>query len=221
VTRIVVAYRPCTQKAKGLKTVYQQHLRYIQSRGLQTHPVTMFDTNLSKQIKEWQGAGERIVLVIDVKGHPLHNNVYQQLQERRTKMDDFSHKCWGPKAPYTHPSGKSPIDGAYKSPEVEIVHLCMLMFAESPGNHRSLCFDISTRSLLGKIRYKVCRPVSRRLVTSQTDSVRRYNDIVCKQFLIHRIVERLDAVDKMTRYCRYPLPGSLRAMIIKLYKQMT
>jgi hypothetical protein len=136
-------------------------------------------------------------------------------------MDEFSHKCWGPKAPYTHPSGKSPIDGAYKSPEVEIVHLCMLTFAESPGNHRSLFFDISTCSLLGEFRYKVCRPVSQRLVTSQTDSVRRYNDIVRKQFKIHRIVERLDAVDKMTRYCGYPLPGWLRAMIIKLYKQMT
>ena len=136
-------------------------------------------------------------------------------------MEEFSHKCWGPKAPHTHPAGKSPIDGAYKSPEVEIVHICMLTFAESPGNHRSLCFDISTRSLLGKFRFKVCRPVSRRLVMSQTDSVRRYNEIVQEQFEIHRIVERLDGVDKMTRYCGYPLPGWLRAMIIKLNKQMT
>jgi hypothetical protein len=56
---------------------------------------------------------------------------------------------------------------------------------------------------------------------SQTDSVRRYNEIVQEQFKIHRIVERLDAVDKMTCYCGYPSPGWLRAMIIKLYKQMT
>jgi len=156
----VVAYRPCARKTKGLTTVYQQHLRYIQSHGLQTDPVAMFDTNLSKQIKEWQGAGERIVLVINVNGHPLHNNLYRQLQERKTEMEEFSHKCWGPKAPHTHPAGKSPIDGAYKSPEVEIVHICMLTFAESPGDHRSLCFDISTRSLLGKFRFKVCQPVS-------------------------------------------------------------
>lgn len=111
-------------------------------------------------------------------------------------MDKFSHKCWGPKAPYTHPAGKSPIDGAYKSPEVEIVHLCMLTFAESPGDHRSLCFNISTRSLLGKFRFKVCWPVSRRLVTSQPELIRRYNEIVREQFEIHRILKRLDAVDK-------------------------
>jgi hypothetical protein len=34
-------------------------------------------------------------------------------------------------------------------------------------------------------------------------------------------VERMEAVDKMTRYCGYPSPGWLQAMIIKLYKQMT
>jgi hypothetical protein len=28
-------------------------------------------------------------------------------------------------------------------------------------------------------------------------------------------------VDKITRYCGYPSPGWLQAMIIKLYKQMT
>ncbi len=34
VTRIVVAYQPCARKVEGLKTVYQQHVQYIQARGL-------------------------------------------------------------------------------------------------------------------------------------------------------------------------------------------
>ena len=50
VTKIVVAYRPCNRQAKGLKTVYQQHPRYIQSRGLKTDPVSLFNMDLSKQI---------------------------------------------------------------------------------------------------------------------------------------------------------------------------
>jgi hypothetical protein len=104
---------------------------------------------------------------------------------------------------------------------VEIVNLSMLNFAESPGNHRSLLFDISTHSLLGEFRYKICHPVSRQLVTSQADSVKRYNEIVREQFEIHRIVERMDAVDKMTKYCGNPSPRWLCLMIIKLYKQMT
>ena len=96
----------------------------------------------------------------------------------------------------------------------------MFTFAESPGDHRSLCFDISTQSLLGKFRYNVCRPVSRRLVTSQQSLVTRYNEIVRDQFELHRIVERLDTVDRMMRYCGNPSPSWLCAMIIKLYKQM-
>jgi hypothetical protein len=141
--------------------------------------------------------------MINVNGHPLHNNLYRQLRERRTEMEEFSHKCWGPKAPHTHPANKSPIDGAYKCPEVEIVNLCMLTFVEIPDNHRSLCFDISTRSLLGKFRYKICWPVSRRLVLSQQSWVNRYNKIVQEQFEIHCIVERVTAVDRMTQYCGY------------------
>ncbi len=146
------------------------------------------------------------MLLMDINDHPLHNKFYTTLKEQTTVMEEFTHKCWGLKEPYTHHSGKSPINGGYKSPEVEIVNLSMLNFAESPGEHRSLLFDISTRSLLGKFRYKVCRPVSRQLVTLQADSVKHYNEIVRDQFKVHRIVERMDAVDKMTKYCGNPSP---------------
>ena len=219
-SRIVVAYRTCHSKVKGLRTIYQQQLRYIQARGIGCSLVELFDRDLAKQIKEWRQSGERIVLVMDVNNHPLNSKFYQWLQREQTGLEEFTHKCWGPTPPYTHISGSSPIDGGYKSPEIEIVNLGMLSFAESPGDHRLFIIDISTRSLLGEFRYKVCRPVSRRLVTSQQQSVDRYNKIVSEQFKIHRIVERLNAVNKMTRYCGYPSPNWLRAMIIKLYKQM-
>ncbi len=51
--------------------------------------------------------------------------------------------------------------------------------------------------------------------------VDEYNRIVWEQFARHRIVERLDAVDRMTHYCGFPSPNFLQAMIIKLYQQMT
>ncbi len=222
--RIVVAYCPCARKAKGLKTVYQQHIQYIQTRGLQIDPVTLFDSNPSKKIKEWRCVGERIVLVINVNGHPLHNDLYRQLQEHRTEMEEFSHKCWGPKSSIYTPCWKIPYRWGIQisgSGDCQLINLCMLTFAESPGDHWSLCFDISTRSLLGKFRYKICQPVSWRLVTSQPSFVKQYNEILQEKFEIHRIVEWLDAIDKMMRYCGYPSPGWLCAMIIKLYKQMT
>jgi hypothetical protein len=156
---------------------------------------------------------------MDLNYHPLRNKLYTKLKEHN--MTEFSHKCWGPKEPYMHHSGTSRFFCGYKTPDIEIVNIAMLNFAESPGDHRSLILDVSTRSLLGIYRYKICRPVSRWLVTSQVSSVQRYNKIIREQFSIHRIEERMTAVDYMTRYCGHPSPPWLRSMIIKLYKQMT
>jgi hypothetical protein len=158
---------------------------------------------------------------MDVNDHPLNSKFYQWLQQEPTNLEEFTHKCWGPTLPYMHISGSSPIDGGYKSPEIEIANQGMLSFTESPGDHRLFIIDISTRLLLGEFRFKVCRPVSRRLVTSQQQSVDRYNKIVKDQFDTHRIVERMNAIDKMTWYCGYPSPLWLHTMITKLYKQMT
>ncbi len=141
-------------------------MRYIQSRGLATNPANPFDQDLTKQIKEWRGKGERILIMMDINNHPLRNNFYTKLHTHNTDLDKFTHKCWGPNEPYTHHSGKSQIDGRYKSPEVEVVNLAMLTFAEITGDHRSFVLNLSMRSLLGVYRYKVCRPVSCRLKTS-------------------------------------------------------
>ena len=87
---------------------------------------------------------------MDLNDHPMRNKFYTKLKEHN--MTEFTHKCWGQKEPYMHHSGNTPIDGGYKSPEVEIINLAMLNFSKSPGDHRSLVFDISTRSLLGVYR---------------------------------------------------------------------
>jgi len=84
VSRIVVAYRTCRLKAKGLCTIYQQQLRYIQVQGINCSPVELFDRDLAKQIKEWRKSGEWIVLVIDANDHLLPSKFYQQLQQEQT-----------------------------------------------------------------------------------------------------------------------------------------
>ncbi len=158
---------------------------------------------------------------MDVNDHPLKSKFYWWLKREQTELDKITHKCWGPMPPYMHISGLSPINGGYKSPEIEIVQLGMLSFLESPGDHRSFIIDVSTCLLLGDFRYKVCWPMSRHLVSSQQQSVDRHNQTVREQCDTHQIVERLNAVDKMAWYCGYSSPNWLRAMIIKLlYKQM-
>jgi len=89
VSRIVVAYRTCRLKAKGLRTIYQQQLRYIQAHGINCSPVELFNRDLAKQIKEWRKSGERIVLVMDVNDHPLTSKCYQQLLKEQTDLEEF------------------------------------------------------------------------------------------------------------------------------------
>ena len=136
---------------------------------------------------------------MDANENPLKNNFYRRLKEA-SDLTEFTHTCWGKVPPHTHARGTKPIDGGYKSPEVEIENLCMLDFVESPGNHRSLIFDITSRSLLRKYLPKIVRPVSRKLVMAQHNSVREYNGLIREQFTIHRIQERMEAIGKLTEY---------------------
>jgi hypothetical protein len=63
----------------------------------------------------------------------------------------------------------------------------MLLFAESPGDHRSFTINVSTHSLLGDFRYKVSWPMSRSLVTLQQQSVDKSNFIPTIQMWYDRI----------------------------------
>jgi hypothetical protein len=156
-----------------------------------------------------------------VNRNQLWNGLYKKIGKGSGGMEEFSHKCWGLTPPHTHARGSQPIDGGYITPEIEILNLSMLNFVVSLGDHRSLILDVSTRSLLGKHLNKICRPVSRRLVTSQKSLVTRYNKIFKKQCLIHRIQEHMDAIDKMKKYCGYPSPKWLESKMLKLYPQLT
>ncbi len=158
---------------------------------------------------------------MDVNKHPTEGKFSRKLAKMNLDMHKLSQKCWGPTPPNTHINGMQPIDGGYIYSEIEVVNLAMLNFTDCPGNHRSLILDVLTISLLGKYQHKVCWPVSRRLVLSQQSLVDRCKKIIWEKFKIHHIKERLNAVDRMTQYCGHPAPGWLRAMITKLYKQMT
>jgi hypothetical protein len=193
----------------------------MQLHNLKGSPQQFFDKDLLHQCKLWRKSGERIILLMDANEHVLNGKFHKASKSAGLNMDKFTHKCWGLNKPYTHINGSTPINGGYKSSEIEVMNICMLPFLDSPGDHRAFIIDVSTRLLLGKFCYKICRPVSCRLITSQQSLVDEYNRIVWEQFAWHRIVKRLDVVDKMTCYCGFPSPNFLQAMIIKLYQQMT
>ncbi len=157
--------------------MYQQQVCYIQLHNLKGSPQQLFDKDLLYQFKLWHKSGERVILLMDANEHVLKGKFNKALTRTGLDMEEFTHKCWGPNQPYTHISGSIPINGRYKLSEIEVLNVCMLPFLDSPGDHRAFIIDISTRSLLGEFRYKVCHPVSRCLITSQQCSVDEYNRI--------------------------------------------
>ena len=58
------------------------------------------------------------------------------------------------------------------------------------------------------------------MVSTQSRSIKTYNQIVEKQFLLHMIPARMDAVDKLSRICSTHTPPWLSSTMIKLYQQM-
>jgi hypothetical protein len=108
---------------------------------------------------------------MDANEHVLNGKFNRVLTRTGLDLEKFIHKCCGAYQPYTHINGSIPINGGYISPEIEVMNVCMLPFLDSPGDHRAFIIDISTRLLLGEFWYKMCRPISHHLITSQQSSV--------------------------------------------------
>ena len=218
--RVVVAYNVCNGKPKGLKTQYQQITRYCQDNNIKQDPKELMRRDFAKQCGIWRTAGERLIIVMDANEHTMDGPLRRMLEAEGVDLKEFSHNYYGHEPPHTFIDGKIPIDAGYKTPDVEVTAFLMLSFMESPGDHRSWLIEVTTRSMLGRDLLKIVRPPGRKLVTTQPRTVKRYNKIVEEQFLRHRIPERLDAVDKLSRVCGNPTPPWLTSMMIKLYSQM-
>ena len=147
-TRIVVAYWTGSGKSKGLHTICQQQIRYMQLHNIIGTPQQLSNKDLIHQCNLWRKSGERIILMKDANEHVLTGEFNRAIVCAGLDLEEFTHKCWGARQPYTHISGKIPINGGYKSPEIEVLNVCMLHLLDSPGNHRAFIIDISTRPFL-------------------------------------------------------------------------
>jgi hypothetical protein len=115
-------------------------------------PQELFDNDLLHQCKLWRKSGKRIILLMNANEHVLTGKFNREILRTGLDLEEFTHKCWGAHQPYTHINESIPINGGYKSPEIEVLNVCMLPFLDSPGDYRAFIIEISTRSLLGAFR---------------------------------------------------------------------
>ena len=107
---MVVAYRTGSGKSKGLHTVYQQQVRYMQLHNLKGSPQQLFDKDLLHQCKLWHKSGERVILLMDANEHVLKGKFNKVLTRNGLDMEEFT-------------NSSIPIDCGYKSSEIEVLNL--------------------------------------------------------------------------------------------------
>ena len=76
---------------------------------------------------------------------------------------EILYKAWDGHESNTYIDGSKPIGGVWASRCLEIGGFRLLSFWESVGDHRTMIFDVITRSLIGKFEQRVVRASCRRL----------------------------------------------------------
>ncbi len=192
-TRMVVAYQVGQAHQKGLRTIYQQHMRYIQANGLSCTPRSLFQADILHAVGRWLEYGDRIIIFIDMNKHIIMGTLPKAFQ--RLGLLEATHLNWEGTKPSTFVFGKGkPIDGVFHSPELEIMAVMQLSFHEGVGDHKTTIIDITTRSIIGKFERRVVTPQSRRLSTRKEKSMKEYIKWTTQQCRLHKLQSRIDKV---------------------------
>ena len=184
---------------------------------MDTTPYELFCTDFTTAIKQWQTAGERLLILIDMNEHVLQGYLARILLE--LGLSEATHESWGEQEPNTHISGSKPIDGVYHSPNLEVTSTLLLSFHEGVGNHRTVLIDITARSLLGTEGHRIVRPPARRLATSNNKAVNKFNKYVERKLQEHRLHERLVTVSIILQ--KNPQDGNGRRLLEVIDSQTT
>ena len=101
-TRVVAAYNVGRQSPKGLKTIFQQQVRHIQTHGLNTSPARLFLADFLAQLQVWQRQGDRLLIFMDMNEHVLRGTVARYLL--KMGLVEATHQHWGSDEPHCSPN---------------------------------------------------------------------------------------------------------------------
>jgi hypothetical protein len=161
-TRLVVAYQVGRLRQKRPHTIYQQHIRYMQIKGISGTPRELFSSDFVNAILQWIEQGDRIVLFVDANEHILTGKLPTVLA--KLGLQEVTYTLWGESEPRTYVHGDgAPIDGVFHTPDIKVTAIMQLSFHEGVGDHRTTILNISTRLAIRKYEQQVVTPQARRL----------------------------------------------------------
>jgi hypothetical protein len=125
--RMVVAYQVGQARQRGLRTIYQQHMCYIQAHDLNCTPKELFQADILSAISCWIEHGDRILIFIDMNKYILTGHLAKAFQ--CLGLLEATHLNWKGSKPPTFVFKKGErINGMYHSPELKITSLMQLSF---------------------------------------------------------------------------------------------
>ena len=199
-TRVISAYVPCKQQNNKDATVYAQHKRYYETKGKEGCPRKLMINELTNQIQTWQRKGENILLFIDCNENLNKQGELQRLitDEKYHLIDPIRTKHKNKQPPPTyHRNNNYPIDSVFISPKLRHIDAGgWLRFGEGIGDHRVIYIDIPSQLLLGENKFTIIPPQVLRLKCDDPRVVRKYNEILEKQYQQHNTLQRIETLNQ-------------------------
>jgi hypothetical protein len=200
--RIISAY--CPNPPNGPFTVYAQQNAYFNSIGSSRCPRLAFLQDLCEDIKLFLEAGDNIILVLDGNTNMRAGDLKQALEA--CSLTEAILSRHGPNGPetYRRNSTRTPIDGFWVSPNVEI-KACGYFDYDSVfinTDHRCLWADISIVNAFGHTMPLFLKPSARRLHCRDPRIIQNYVSTLRKFIQSSNLLHK---VQQLKRASSYPL----------------
>ena len=195
-TRIVTVYQPNIQKdVRSSSSVYQKHKRYWLTKNKDKCPNDLLRRDLKKFLVTCIKQKEKLVILVDCN-EDVRKGKLDSILRSIGLRSAIRQRHGEASIPPTQHRGSTPIDDIYLSHDIHIVKTGYLAFGDGPGDHRALYVDVSKKSLMGNSLQEIHRQQARRLVTSDQNTVLKFNTLFQKQLNRNHVLERMDALDK-------------------------
>jgi hypothetical protein len=144
------------------------------------------------QIKQWNAAGNRIILFMDHNKHVITGALGKALADKdgfnlREAIVQYTGKIPGA----TFFCGSKPINGLWISSNLDISNACVMLFRYSVGDHCTFILDIPIKSLVSINPVKIVQPAGQRLNSRLPGCSQAYIDNFESNIIKHCLLEWL------------------------------
>jgi hypothetical protein len=146
-------------------------------------------------MKQWQAAGERLVLCLNANENIYRAKLGRQLTDLHgLGMKEVVGEFMGRQLGATFFGGIEPINAIWVTSNLEVAHVCVMPVGYGVGDHHLFVVDFSTASMIGTCPPKIISPALLRLDTKIPRFALRYKQALQKNILRHRLLEQMISV---------------------------